>query len=78
MTDDDDLIDLDAVRSTVMETAQALHPGSTAGDARAVYRRVNWSVWIDGGDMSYIAIVTGVGDVVREMPPGGFEMRIDD
>lgn len=88
VTDEDDLIDLDVVRRTVVETARSLHPGSIVEDARAVYRRVprqrgvdvNWSVWIDGADKFYMAIVTGVGNevIVHEVPPGGFEIRVDD
>jgi cell wall assembly regulator SMI1 len=81
LSDDDDLIDLDHVRRTVIETARRLHPQAVVEDARAVYRQVprlrganmNWWVWTDGAEVIFTAIVTGEDHdvIVLELPSGG-------
>lgn len=81
LSDDDDLIDLDHVRRTVIETARRLHPQAVVEDARAVYRQVprvrganmNWWVSIDGAETVFTAVVTGEGHdvLVLELPSGG-------
>lgn len=87
-TDEDDVIDLDVVRRTVMDTARALHPGAIVEDARAVYQRVprqrganmNWWVWMNGADTVFTAFVTGVGNdvVVVEALPGGYTIEFEN
>lgn len=88
LSDDDDLIDLDHVRRTVIETARRLHPQAMVEDARAVYRQVprvrganmNWWVSMDGAEMVYTAIVTGEDHdvVVLELPSGGCVFEVDE
>ncbi|WP_235606339.1 SMI1/KNR4 family protein [Rhodococcus sp. PBTS 1] len=79
-TDDDDIVDLDAVRSAVMKAARDLYPGSVVEDAHAVYQRVprlrgaNMNWWVSmsgtgslppfGNERVFTAFVTGVGDEV--------------
>lgn len=85
---DDDLIDLDAVRKSVLDTAQSLHPGSHVQGGEAIFPQVprqrgvtvNYYVQIDGVPRFYLTIVTGVENnvIVYEMPPGGFEFIVDD
>lgn len=87
LSDDDDLIDLDHVRRTVIETARRLHPYSVVEDARAVYRQVprvrganmNWWVSIDGAETVFTAVVTGEGHdvLVLELPSGGCVLEGD-
>lgn len=88
LSDDDDLIDLDHVRRTVIDTARRLHPSAVVEDARAVYRQVprlrganmNWWVWMDGAETVFTAIVTGEGHdvIVLELPPGGCVLEADE
>jgi cell wall assembly regulator SMI1 len=79
-TDEDDIVDLDAVRLAVMNAARDLYPGSVVEYARAVYQRVprlrganmNWWVGMSGtgslppfgNERVFTAFVTGVGDEV--------------
>lgn len=79
-SDDDDIVDLDAVRSAVMNAARDLYPGSVVEDAHAVYQRVprqrgaNMNWWVSmsgtgslppfGNERVFTAFVTGVGDEV--------------
>ena len=87
LSDDDDLIDLDHVRRTVIETARRLHPYSVVEDARAVYRQVprvrganmNWWVSINGAETVFTAVVTGEGHdvLVLELPSGGCVLEGD-
>ncbi|QIH99237.1 SMI1/KNR4 family protein [Rhodococcoides fascians A21d2] len=88
LSDDDDLLDLDHVRRTVVDTARRLHPGAFVGDARAVYRQVprvrganmNWWVSVDGAETVLTAIVTGEEHdvIVLELPSGGCVLEVDD
>ncbi len=88
LSDNDDLIDLDHVRRTVIDTARRLHPRAVVEDARAVYRQVprlrganmNWWVWMDGAETVFTAIVTGEGHdvIVLELPPGGCVLEADE
>ncbi|MDV8024621.1 SMI1/KNR4 family protein [Rhodococcus sp. IEGM 1330] len=88
LSDDDDLIDLDHVRRTVIETARMLHPHSVVEDARAVYRQVprlrganmNWWVSMDGSEVVFTAIVTGEDHdvIVLELPSGGCVFVVDE
>ncbi|MDV7990033.1 MULTISPECIES: SMI1/KNR4 family protein [unclassified Rhodococcus (in: high G+C Gram-positive bacteria)] len=88
LSDDDDLIDLDHVRRTVIETARRLHPHSVVEDARAVYRQVprvrganmNWWVSMDGSEVVFTAIVTGEDHdvIVLELPSGGCVFEVDE
>lgn len=88
LSDDDDLIDLDHVRRTVIETARRLHPQAVVEDARAVYRQVprvrganmNWWVGIDGAEVIFTAIVTGEDHdvIVLELPSGGCVFEADE
>jgi cell wall assembly regulator SMI1 len=88
LSDDDDLIDLDHVRRTVIETARRLHPQAVVEDARAVYRQVprlrganmNWWVSMDGAEVIFTAIVTGEDHdvIVLELPPGGCVFEADE
>jgi hypothetical protein len=87
-SDDDDLIDLDHVRRTVIETARRLHPQAVVEDARAVYRQVprvrganmNWWVSMDGAEVIFTAIVTGEDHnvIVLELPSGGCVFEADE
>ncbi len=86
-TADDDVIDLDVVRRTVVDTARALYPGSVVEDARAVYRYVprlrganmNWWVAVNGDERVFTAFVTGVGDdvIVVEALPFGYTIEVE-
>lgn len=88
LSDDDDLIDLDHVRRTVIETARRLHPQAVVEDARAVYRQVprvrganmNWWVSMDGSEVVFTAIVTGRDHdvIVLELPSGGCVFEVDE
>ena len=88
LSDDDDLIDLDHVRRTVIETARRLHPQAVVEDARAVYRQVprvrganmNWWVSMDGAEVIFTAIVTGEDHdvIVLELPSGGHVFEADE
>ncbi|WP_415971228.1 SMI1/KNR4 family protein [Rhodococcus sp. 077-4] len=81
LSDDDDLLDLDHVRRTVIDTARRLHPHVNVEEARAVYRQVprvrganmNWWVSMDGSEVVFTAIVTGEDHdvIVLELPSGG-------
>lgn len=86
---EDDVVDLDVVRRTVVDTARALHPGSVVDvDARAVYRYVprlrganmNWWVSVNGAERIFTAFVTGEGDevIVVEALPGGYTVEVQD
>lgn len=82
-------MDLDAVRKTVLNTAQSLHPGSDVHRAKTMFRRVprqqlvspnsttsqpNWST-----DMAGVCLAGDDNEVlVHEMPPGGFTFVVDD
>ncbi|MFE4498520.1 SMI1/KNR4 family protein [Rhodococcus sp. NPDC056743] len=78
---DDDLIDLDVVRQTVMDTAQSLHPASTVEGAESGFRRVprqqgvsiSWFVGIDRQTVTFVAVVMGIGNevIVHEIPEDG-------
>lgn len=84
---DDDLIDLDVVRQTVLDTALSLHPGSVVEGGQTVFPRVprlrgvtmNSFVSVDGEPKFYLTIVVGIGNevVVHEVPPGGFTFTVD-
>jgi cell wall assembly regulator SMI1 len=79
-TDEDDVVDLDAVRLAVMNAARDMYPGSVVEYARAVYQRVprlrgatiNWWVGMSGtgslppfgNERVFTAFVTGEGDDV--------------
>lgn len=88
LSDDDDLIDLDHVRRTVIETARRLHPQAVVEDARAVYRQVprvrganmNWWVSMDGAEVIFTAMVTGEDHdvIVLELPSGGCVFEADE
>ena len=88
LSDDDDLIDLDHVRRTVIDTARRLHPHAVVEEARSFYRQVprmrgakmNWWLWMDGADVIFTAIVTGEGHdvIVLELPPGGCRLEVDE
>ncbi|NMM92320.1 hypothetical protein B2J88_50175 [Rhodococcus sp. SRB_17] len=77
----DDLIDLEVVRRTVIDTAQSLHPRAVVNGCEAVFRQVprqrgvpiSWFVGIDAQTVAFVAVVTGVGNdvIVHEMPEGG-------
>lgn len=77
-----------AVRKSVLDTAQSLHPGSHVQGGEAIFPQVprqrgvtvNSYVQIDGVPRFYLTIVTGVENnvIVYEMPPGGFEFIVDD
>ncbi|NMM89141.1 hypothetical protein B2J88_33165 [Rhodococcus sp. SRB_17] len=78
---DDDLIDLDVVRRTVIDTARSLHPGSVIEGGESVFRRVprqqgvaiSWFLGIDRQTVTFVAVVTGIGNevIVHELPEGG-------
>ena len=78
---DDDLIDLDAVRQAVLDTAQSLHPGAVIEGGESVFRRaprqqglaISWLVGIDSQAATFVSVVTGIGDevIVHEMPEDG-------
>lgn len=65
----------------MIDTAQSLHPRSVVGVAGAIFRRVprqrgvtvSGFAEIDGQTVTFVSIVTGVGDeaIVRELPEGG-------
>lgn len=79
-TDDDDIVDLHAVRSAVIAAARNRYPGAVVEDARAVYQRVprqrgaNMNWWLTmsgtgslppfGNEFVFTAFVTGEGDEV--------------
>ncbi|MBM7415512.1 MULTISPECIES: SMI1/KNR4 family protein [Nocardiaceae] len=79
-TDDDDIVDLDAVRSAVIAAARDRYPGAVVEDARAVYQRVprqrgaNMNWWLSmsgtgslppfGNERIFTAFITGEGDDV--------------
>lgn len=83
---DDDLIDLDVVRQTVLDTARSLHPDAVVEGGRTVFPRVprrrgvtmNSFVSVDGEPKPYLTIVTGVGNevLVHEVPPDGFTFTL--
>ncbi len=78
---DDDLIDLDVVRRTVLDIAQSLHPGSVIEGGESVFRRVprqrgiavSWFVGIDRQTANFVSVVTGIGNevIVHELPEDG-------
>jgi hypothetical protein len=75
------VIDLDVVRGTVIDTAQSLHPGAVVEGGGSIFRRVprqrgvsvSWFVEIDGQTVTFVSIVTGLGDevIVHELPEDG-------
>ncbi|MET4612472.1 cell wall assembly regulator SMI1 [Rhodococcus sp. PvR044] len=79
---DDDLVDLEVVRQTVLDTARSQYPGSVVDGGQTVFQRVprlrgvtmNSFVSVDGETKFYLTVVTGVGNevIVHEVPPGGF------
>lgn len=81
---DDDVIDLDVVTQTVLDTARSLHPGAAVTGGQTVYPRVprrqginmNCFTSVDGEQVVYFTVVTGVGNevLVFEHPPEGFEL----
>lgn len=87
-TAEDDVIDLDVVRQTVIDTARALYPGTIGDDARAVYRYVprlrganmNWWVSTVAGEKVFTAFVTGVGNevIVVEASAGGYTIEVQE
>ena len=87
VTEYDDLVDLDVVRTVVLDTARSLHPGAQVQGGEVVFRRVprqrgvtmNSVVQVDGEPNFFLTIVTGVGGVlVHEFPPGGFTFIVDN
>ena len=85
---DDDLMDLDVVRRTVLDTARSRYPGAVVEGGETVFPRVprwrgvtmNSFVSVDGESQVYLTIVTGVGNevIVHEIPPEGFTLALDD
>lgn len=84
LTDDDELVDREAVRRAVTAEAVRLHGPDMVGHVEPALRRIprlegfsiGCSVQIDGNPMFYVAVVTAVENefIVREVPPEGLRV----
>ncbi|OZF39148.1 hypothetical protein CH294_06560 [Rhodococcus sp. 14-2483-1-1] len=84
LTDDDDLVDRDAVRRAVAAEAVRLHGPDMVGSVEPALMRIprlegfsiGCSVQIGGKPMFYVAVVTAVDNefIIREVPPEGLRV----
>ncbi|MGF0311782.1 DUF6924 domain-containing protein [Rhodococcus sp. IEGM1428] len=84
LTDDDDLVDRDAVRRAVTAEAVRLHGPDMVGSVEPALMRIprlegfsiGCSVQIGGNHMFYVAVVTAVDNefIIREVPPEGLRV----
>jgi cell wall assembly regulator SMI1 len=85
---DDDCVDLESVRQSVLAVARRLHPGADIVGGAMVYQRVprrqgitaNSMTHVNGELTVYLTVVTGIGNrvLVHEHPPGGFTVITPD